>query len=92
MQPGRGLLESSLAATDAKIWILESEVELHLGDPTPEIVFDLWQQGTTDGVGLRAPIGTRLEVKGGWIDREGRERRDPYKATRGDDIHAFGYS
>jgi hypothetical protein len=85
-------LKLSLDATDAKIWILESEVELHLGDDTPEISYKPWEQAAPRGVGLRAPLGTHLEIKGGWLDARGNECRDPYKATRSDDIRESGYS
>jgi hypothetical protein len=94
---GRGvvppdLLKKSLSAADAKVWIHEREVENHLGDDTPEILHAPWLKATSDGVGPRAPLGRNLEVKGGWLDLQGNERRDPYKASRSADIHTFGFS
>ena len=86
------LLKKSLGAVDAKVWICEREVENHLGDDTPEILHTLWLKATSDGVGPRAPVGRNLEVKGGWLDLHGNERRDPHKASRSADIHAVGFS
>jgi hypothetical protein len=86
------LLRNSLEATDAKVWIYEREVEDHLGDDTPEILYAPWGRATSNGVGLRAPTGLKLEVKGGCLNRDGIECRDPYKASRSDDIHTAGYS
>jgi hypothetical protein len=86
------LLKTSLNAVDAKVWIFEREVEKHLGDDTPEILYTPWQLATSDGVGPRAPLGCKLEVKGGWLDLQGREHRDPYKASRSNDIHTVGFS
>lgn len=90
--PSTQLLKLSLKATDAKVWIFEKEVENHLGDDTPEIFYEPWQRATSDGVGLRAPVGRHLEVKGGWLDTQGREHRDPYKASRSEDIRRLGFS
>lgn len=85
-------LRASLGATDAKVWIYEPEVERQLGRDVREIIFSPWQQASEGGVGLLAPVGTKLEIKGGWIDPHGAERRDPIKAERSDEIHRLGYS
>jgi hypothetical protein len=85
-------MTTSLAATDAKVWILESEVEAQMWSADPAIHYQPWESATKNGAGLLAPIGSKLEVKGGWLDPSGRVQRDPSKATRGDDIHAVGYS
>lgn len=82
----------SLNATDAKVWIFECEVESHLGGETPEIIYAPWQAEACCGVGLRAPVGRKLEVKGGWLDRKSNECRDPFKAGRSLDIHTCGFS
>jgi hypothetical protein len=88
----RNLVLASLHAIDAKIWIDESEVEDQLSDPSPAIVYEPWQRASLDGQGLRAPIGTRLEVKGGWLDSDATERRDPMKARRSSQIYETGFS
>lgn len=83
---------TSLAATDAKVWILESEVELQMGSIQPAIHYTQWEAASEDGAGLLAPLGSRLEVKGGWLDSDGQVQRDPCKARRSEEIHAVGYS
>jgi hypothetical protein len=83
---------ASLRATDAKIWIYEPEVQAQLGKGRPEIRYAPWETASETGVGLLAPRGAKLEVKGGWLDGQGNERRDPAKATRSTDIHCTGYS
>lgn len=85
-------LITSLGCTDAKIWIYEPEVETQLGKEKPAIRYAPWETSTETGVGLLAPSATKLEIKGGWIDEQGRERRDPAKATRSIDIHLTGFS
>lgn len=85
-------LITSLRGTDAKIWICEPEVETQLGKGKPEIRYAPWETLTETGVGLLAPLGTKLEIKGGWLDEQGLERRDPTKATRSIDIHLTGFS
>jgi hypothetical protein len=84
---------ASLDGEQAKVWIDEAEVrvERHLQDSTPEINFPRWIVNSESGVGLRAPIGTRLVVYGGWVDQKGRERLDPAQARRGEEIHHCGY-
>ena len=42
--------------------------------------------------GVQAPEGTRIEVKGAWLDRENREHRTANKIDRAQDIHDFGGS
>ncbi len=90
------LIRRSLAADDAKIWICESEVEDHMGDDAPEINYAPWQMASKtawcNGVGLRAPVGTKIEIKGGWLDQQGLVQGDQYKADRSQDIHDFGFS
>jgi hypothetical protein len=82
----------SLDAVEAKIWIDEAEVEEHYFDSTPEIDYLPWLERSELGAGLRCPVGTRLVVYGGWIDNAGRERSNPYKRTRSEDIHACGFT
>lgn len=83
---------ASIRAPQAKLWIYEQEVEAQLGADSPEILYDPWAENSETGVGLLAPSGTQLEVKGGWLDREGRERLNPAKVNRSKEIHETGYS
>lgn len=85
-------IRASLDGTDAKAWIREQEVHDHLGDDFAEILFDRWIQKSEDGVGLRAPVGTQIEVNGGWFDTAGREHRDPHKTSRSDEIYTVGFA
>ncbi|RYG29172.1 MAG: hypothetical protein EON93_17165 [Burkholderiales bacterium] len=82
----------SLRAPDAKIWIDEQEVQAELGSCEPHILYEPWQSQSEDGIGLLAPFGELLEVKGAWVDRGGHFRPNPKKACRADAIHRVGYS
>ena len=82
----------SLRAPQSKIWIDEEEVQLQLGSDKRAIEFDLWSQNSIDGAGLLAPVGTLLEVKGGWIDMRDATQVNLKKASRNEDIHFTGYS
>jgi hypothetical protein len=82
----------SLRGTQAKIWIDEDEAAGQLGRGTPDIRFDTWQEHSDSGVGLLAPVGTRLEIKGAWVDEGGKERVDPLKVGRANEIHLTGFS
>jgi hypothetical protein len=88
------LVRKSLSGAQAKVWIDESEVkvERHFHDITPEIDFPRWIKNSEDGAGPRAPIGTRLIVYGGWIDKGGREQVDPHKEYRSEEIHQCGFT
>ncbi|MGH8224066.1 MAG: hypothetical protein ACREQZ_13950 [Woeseiaceae bacterium] len=90
--PNLQAIERSLRGADAKIWIDEVEVESHMGLDLIEILYPPWQQHSVSGVGLLAPVGTRLEVKGAWLDKNQSERQDPLKRYRASDIHLTGYS
>ena len=85
-------VSASLRAIEAKVWIYESEVESQLGEEHPAILYAPWAESSETGVGLLAPVGTFLEVKGGWLDRQGKERRNPVKSNRSNEIREFGYS
>jgi len=97
-------VELSLNAADAKIWIDENEPASHPPQALQvHINYLPWIQrakradelqeeefiGATRGV--FAPIGTRLEIKGGWLDENGLEMRDPTKTHRSEDIALNGY-
>jgi hypothetical protein len=81
----------SLSLHEAKVWIVESEVEDQLSDEQPSLVYAPWECESVSGEGLRAPVGTSLEVKGGWIDSNRVERRNPAKAHRSLALHKTGY-
>jgi len=98
------LVAASLRATDAKLWI--QEADLH-GLDGVHIEYRRWLDklarhsvGTmadqaaraAASAGVLAPVGTVVEIKGGWIASDGVECRDPAKANRGKEIHDFGYS
>jgi len=82
----------SLQGKQAKIWIDESEVDDQLTDPTPSIDYPDWEFNDRNGQGLRAPRGTKLEVKGGWIGPLGEGVIDPSKNNRSRNINRTGYS
>jgi len=96
-------IAASLDAADAKIWIDESEsvhsdtLEIHI-DYLPWIErarrADATQEEEVVSAvrGVLAPVGTRLEVKGGWLSSDGSERRDPIKARRGEEIAMNGFT
>jgi hypothetical protein len=86
------IVSKSLRAEQAKLWIFEPEVEAQLGATTPAINYSPWGQASNSGVGLLAPVGTRLEIKGGWLGPDGVEYLNPRKAGRSDDIHRTGFS
>jgi hypothetical protein len=83
---------ASLRAAEAKLWIDESEVGYQLGEVNPAILYAPWVESSESGVGLLAPVGTCLEVKGGWLDSQGYEQCNPAKAQRSNEIHHVGYS
>lgn len=43
-------------------------------------------------LGVRAPEGRLLEVKGAWVGKEGQEQIDKYKKHRSDHIKDYGFS
>lgn len=82
----------SLRAKQAKVWIVETEVEEQLQADAPSIDYPSWDFNTPNGQGLRAPLGTLLEVKGGWLDSRDNECLDPTKLHRSSFIHKTGDS
>jgi hypothetical protein len=101
---GKQRLSASLDAVDAKVWINEAEVAKVEGI---HILYEPWlaklqsadvgsatERNSRESaeIGLRAPAGQRLEVKGGWVTLAGVECRDPAKARRAEDIRDYGHS
>jgi hypothetical protein len=85
-------LEASLRATDAKLWIVEDERTMrHVSALGNEILYPVWAMAHISK-GQRAPQGTLLNIKGGWLDAAGREHRDDWKAYRDEDIHCTGWT
>lgn len=98
------MVEASLRCTDAKAWIPErdrpdaNEVHIDYG-PWLAKAQAAKEGGPSDQaarsnaeVGVLAPIGSHLEVKGGWLAAGGSEWRDPCKARRGEEIRDYGYT
>jgi hypothetical protein len=83
------LVQTSLKGSQSKIWIDEAEVE---DQDELAIDFALWDSHEPGGIGLRAPRGTRLEVKGGWISSTGEEVVNTYKNHRSGNITRTGDS
>lgn len=98
------LLVASLHAANAKLWIQESDLQgldgVHIEYPPWLAKLAADSVGTTAeraaraaaSAGVLAPIGTVIEIKGGWISSGGEECRDPAKANRSAEIHDYGYS
>jgi hypothetical protein len=82
-------LQRSLRGRGAKVWIFESEVESQDADDV--IIYEPWARQSLAREGLRAPIGTLLEIKGAWLDSAGSEQQNPAKAHRSYTIHRTGY-
>lgn len=91
-QVAQSIIRSSLRAAQAKLWIFEAEVEAQLGITEPAIAYAPWEQASGSGVGLLAPVGTQLEVKGGWLAPNGEERLNSCKSGRSAEIHRTGFS
>jgi hypothetical protein len=98
-------IAASLAADDAKIWIDENEPSsFPSNDFEIHINYGPWvdrakranasQEEEFIGAirGVLAPSGTRLEVKGGWIDSNGSEQHDPFKDNRSEMIALNGFA
>lgn len=79
-------ISASLRAEDAKAWIDESESETQADESSLRIVYEPWERNDPLGLGLYAPVGTRIEIKGGWVDDKGTEIRNPQKVNRSLDI------
>jgi hypothetical protein len=86
------LIQWSLAASQAKIWIDEDEAAAQLGKTTPDIQYPPWERNSDTGVGLLAPYGTQLVVMGGWLDATNVVRANPAKEGRSTEIHHTGFS
>ena len=83
---------ASLRGVGAKIWIYEKEVADQMGGSEHAIHYPPWESYEESDAGLFAPVGTMLEVKGGWLDNECVEHPDPVKSMRSSEIHNYGYS
>ena len=86
------LIAASLRGAQAKVWIVESEVEDQLGNPLRSINWATWEFNEPNGPGLRAPRSNRLEVKGGWVDHQGQEVIWRPKLRRANNIYRTGDS
>ncbi|MDP9932533.1 hypothetical protein [Variovorax paradoxus] len=84
---------ASLKGAQAKVWIMESEVDDQLTAPHSSIRFAEWEFNEPSGQGLRAPVGTALEVKGAWVhNASGKEFFNRQKRMRSHNIFRTGDS
>lgn len=94
----------SLRGIDAKAWITESDLpdadEVHINyGPWVAKAEASKKGGIADQaarasalVGVLAPVGTHIEIKGAWLTRQGNEWRDPRKAFRDQEIRDYGFT
>jgi hypothetical protein len=98
------LVAASLQAAGAKIWIREADLDnlngVHI-EYQPWLAKAAAAAGGTladqaarssASAGVLAPVGTVLEIKGGWIASDGVECRDSAKVNRSNEIHDYGFS
>jgi len=100
----KSFIVASLRAAGAKIWISEADLanlngvhikcEQWLAKAASTHHGTLSEQAARSKAfaGVLAPVGTVLEIKGGWIAPEGVECMDPAKARRAADIHDYGFT
>lgn len=97
-------VSKSLGGTDAKVWVNDDDWQ-ETNDI--QIDYQPWvakrratKTGTTADqairgkaeLGVLAPTGTHIELKGAWITKDQQEWRDPSKAYRAEDIRHYGYA
>ena len=95
---------ASLRGVDAKAWITESDIpdvdEIHINygpwvakakAATKGSVADQAARAGAS-VGILAPVGTHIEIKGGWLTLQGNEWRDPKKTFRAQEIRDYGFT
>ncbi len=95
---------ASLRGADAKAWITESDIpdvgEVHINyGPWVAKAEALTRGPIADqaaragaSVGVLAPVGTHIEIKGAWLTPQGNEWRDPKKALRAQEIRDYGFT
>lgn len=88
-------VRQSLIAASAKVWIDEEHFPFR--HPTRDLLIEPWlaeaDKGTANARrGLCAPEGTRLQVKGGYVDEFDNEVVPKNKVGRRFEIHDCGYS
>jgi hypothetical protein len=98
------LIQASLQGWGAKIWISEADLAnlsgVHIrcarwvGKAAAAAHGTISDQAARSKacMGVLAPVGTILEVKGAWIRSDGVGCRDPAKAGRAQEIHEYGFS
>ena len=95
---------ASLRGKDAKVWISEEDLP---DVEEVQIDYQPWVAkaeasgvgGPADqaarakaSVGVLAPVGTHIEVKGAWLTPNGDEWRNPRKSHRGEEIRDYGFT
>jgi hypothetical protein len=100
-------VKKSLLLTQAKIWVQETNEDNLFGEKlTVDLIVDRWVNhaktawngnGFNDQRykairGVLAPVETVLEIKGGWLTKDGEERIDPEEIRRADEISEYGFS
>jgi hypothetical protein len=95
---------ASLQGKDAKVWIPEDnlpDVEEVQIDYKPWVAkAEASSVGGSSGqaarskasVGVLAPVGAHIEVKGAWLTPKGDEWRNPRKSHRGEEIRDYGFT
>ena len=100
-------VKKSLLLPQSKIWIKEENDDALFGNElTVDLIVERWvtqakiawsesssnEQRHKAVRGVLAPVHTVLEIKGGWITKDGNERVDPEKIRRAEDISEYGFS
>jgi hypothetical protein len=95
-------IDSSLSAPGAKIWIHEGAWLSDNSAANRNLSVDRWEKNSTgitlehrfepSWVQLTPGIESRLDLKGGWIDKTYASVPSANKPYRGQEIHDFGYT
>ena len=93
---------ASLSAIDAKVWVNDKDWpdidEIHINYGPWVAKAKASTKGTmaeqtartNAAIGVLAPEGSHLEIKGGWLTPDNHEWRDPDKTQRAEEIRDYG--
>jgi hypothetical protein len=89
------VVAKSLAAGSAKVWVYEDDFPFQ--NLTQDLAIPTWIAAAALGCqkarwGLCAPLGSRLQIKGAFLDKEGNEVVPADKIRRNSDINSYGFS